>query len=159
MEYEIKLCQVTPSYMAAVRTIANAQNLAAKIRSILTESKVYEFIKDNGLEKAGHNVFIYRDAENEATPLAPGEFILEIGVQVAQPFTGDGRVICTTTPHGTAATVLHVGPYDRLGKAHNAVRSWCLANGHQLTKVSWEIYGDWEEDPNKLCTEVFYLLK
>ena len=159
MEYEVKLCQVTPSYMAAVRTIANAQNLAAKIREILAGSEVYKFLKNNRLEKAGHNDFIYRDAENEAIPLAAGEFILEIGVQVAHPFTGDGRVICSTTPQGIAATALYTGPYDRLGKAHNAIRSWCLANGHSLTRVSWEIYGDWDEDPNKLCTEVFYLLK
>jgi effector-binding domain-containing protein len=160
MEYTVKLGQVNHSYLAAIRTTANNQNLSAKIREILTASEVYKFIKDEGLEKTGHNLIIYyRDAENKTVPNHIREFVIEVGVQVARPFKGDDRVICSTTPQGTVATVLHTGPYDRLGKAHIAILNWCKENDHSVTGLNWEIYGDWEEDPNKLLTEVFYLLK
>jgi len=50
-------------------------------------------------------------------------------------------------------------PHHQLGGAHDAVQVWCRANNHPITGLSWEVYGDWEEDPQKLQTEVFYLLR
>jgi effector-binding domain-containing protein len=85
--------------------------------------------------------------------------VIEVGVQVPGPFEGDGRVVCSATPGGTAARALHVGPYDKLGDAHDAVRLWCRKNNHPIAGPNWEVYGDWNEDPNQLETEVFYLLK
>ncbi len=30
---------------------------------------------------------------------------------------------------------------------------------NQITLPYWEVYGDWDDDPSKLRTDVFYLLK
>ena len=54
---------------------------------------------------------------------------------------------------------VHYGPYDRLGAAHDAVMAWCREHGHKTALPFWEIYGDWEDDPAKLRTDVLYLLK
>jgi effector-binding domain-containing protein len=88
-----------------------------------------------------------------------GDGNIECGVEVVQPFAGDGRVFCSSTPAGMVATAAHLGPYDRLGEAHAALRTWCAEKGHALAGPFWELYGHWEDDPSKLRTDVFYLLR
>ena len=52
---------------------------------------------------------------------------------------------------------------NQLSEAHNAIRKWCAQHGHTLAGPSWEIYGHWVhawcDDPSKIRTDVFYLLK
>ena len=43
--------------------------------------------------------------------------------------------------------------------AHDAVMAWCRQHGHETALPFWEIYGDWDDDPAKLRTDVLYLLK
>ena len=88
--------------------------------------------------------------------------IVEVGAEVAEPFTGNERVHCSQLPGGPVATTVHFGPYGHLGDAHAAIREWCARNGHRFSGTSWEIYGHWEEswntDPAKIRTDVFHLL-
>jgi len=74
------------------------------------------------------------------------------------PFEREGDVRCIETPTGEVATTVHVGPYDRLGDAHNAIHAWCAANNRKIAQASWEIYGDWNDDPALLVTTIKYLL-
>jgi effector-binding domain-containing protein len=87
---------------------------------------------------------------------------VEVGAEVATPFTGHGEVVGSTTPAGSVATTTHYGPYGRLGDAHAAIRRWCADNGHTLTGPNWEVYGhwldEWNNDPSKVRTDVYYLL-
>jgi effector-binding domain-containing protein len=57
------------------------------------------------------------------------------------------------------ATVAHIGPYEKLAEAHAAMRAWCKARDCLLAGPNWEIYGDWDDDPDRLRTDVFYLLR
>lgn len=107
--------------------------------------------KHPGLRTDGHNVAIYwEDA---------GQGSVEVGVQVVRRFEATDEVICSATPSGTVARTAHIGPYNQLGAAHDAVREWCRENGREIAPPFWEIYGDWEEDPAKLRNDVLYLLK
>ena len=66
------------------------------------------------------------------------------------------------TPAGLIVTTTHYGPYGRLQQAHAAIRGWCAEQGCVPAGPSWEIYGhwqdDWNRDPSRISTEVFYLL-
>ena len=64
----------------------------------------------------------------------------------------------TATPAGKVAAALHVGPYARLRETHDAIHAWAAANKMTFAGKSWEIYGDWCDDPAKLETRVEYLL-
>lgn len=57
-----------------------------------------------------------------------------------------------------AAATTHWGDY-RLGEAHDAVVTWCRTTGHTLAGISWEVYGHWHDDPTKIRTDIFYLLR
>ena len=83
---------------------------------------------------------------------------IDFGVQVVRRFAGEGEVICTETPAGEVVMTTHVGSYDKLGAAHDAIHSWRAANGRTFAGYSWEIYGDWSDDPTRLETEIIYLL-
>jgi effector-binding domain-containing protein len=74
------------------------------------------------------------------------------------PFEGEGEVVFTQTPAGQVASTLHIGPYDTLSDAHDAIDAWRATHGRALAGASWEIYGDWNDDPEKLEVRVLYLL-
>ena len=99
---------------------------------------------------AGRHVAIYWN----------GDIRLEVCVEAKGPFREANSVVLSATPSGKVATVTHIGPYHRLGAAHDAVRQWCAANGHQLAGPSWEIYGhwqpEWNDNPALIRTDVFY---
>ena len=100
--------------------------------------------------KAGRHVAIYWD----------GTIRLEVGVELQGPFMEQGEVVRSATPGGAVAWTTHFGPYGGLGAAHQAIRDWCGANGHQLAGPNWEIYGHWlpawNSDPFEIRTVVFY---
>jgi effector-binding domain-containing protein len=112
---------------------------------------VWAFLRQNNLRTGGHNVMVYR---NEVPNL---EF--EVGVEVSRVFEPHGAVVPSHLPHGRAAHTTHTGDYAGLGGAHDAVILWCRSNGHTLTGTRWEVYGDWGPDPDKVETEVYWLLE
>jgi effector-binding domain-containing protein len=84
------------------------------------------------VRKNGHNVMLYKDD----TPH------VEVGVEVGGPFVPAGDVKPSQLPGGVVASSTHVGPISRIGETHDAVVAWCVANGHRLSRVRWEVYGD-----------------
>ena len=48
--------------------------------------------------------------------------------------------------------------YADLASAYAALDRWCEDTGRRPAGVSWQVYGDWEEDPAKRRTDVFFLL-
>ena len=83
----------------------------------------------------------------------------DFGVEVTREFAESGEVRPIRTPSGEAAVARHVGGYDGLAEAHSAIHEWSRESGRALGSTSWEIYGDWNEDPAKLETLVMYLLR
>jgi effector-binding domain-containing protein len=88
---------------------------------------------------------------------------VEIGVELDVPFSGAGEVIPSSLPAGDVATTTHFGPYPGLGAAHEAIHRWCEANDREPIRPCWETYGhwvdEWNKDPSKIRTDVYYLLK
>ncbi len=146
MGYEVTLATVESQTIAAVREHVTPADIGARFGPALDQ--VWQFVRGAGLG-TGHNVFLYDDAH-------PG--LIEFGVQVDTEFADGEVVVCSETPAGTVARTTHVGPYDQLGVAHGAVRAWCRDEGRATAGPFWEVYGDWDDDPAKLETEVCYLL-
>jgi len=116
---------------------------------------VWQFLRSQpGLRTDGHNVFLYHHPAKRSAPMD-----VDFGVEVTRSFEKAGGVYATETPAGEAATAVHVGPYDRLKETHDAIHAWAEAHDRQFAGRSWEIYGDWSDDPSKLETTVLYLLR
>jgi len=145
---------VTPQLLAAVQARVPIGGIAQAFRASLDQ--VWAFLRRHpGLRTDGHNVFLYHhDASS-----APGATVtVDFGVQVTRAFVGEGPVRCVETPAGEVATMVHHGPYERMGVTHAAVQKWCADNNRRIGDRSWEIYGDWSDDPAKLETTICYLL-
>ena len=150
MTYEIRVEQVESRTIASVRRRSRIDQLSTVVPSGCGD--VWNFIRSAGIADPGRNLAVYRNYDG-------AELDAEIGVEVASPFNSDGEVSCSATPAGTVATTVHLGPYNRLGEANDAILQWCRDNHRELAGPSWEIYGHWTDDLAKLQTDVFYLLR
>jgi len=151
MNYQIEVKQSEPTTTAIIRSRVPKEELSKFVPWACGE--VWSFARSAGLSRPGRHVALY---------LNDGQGSVEVGAEVGEPFPGNDRVQCSQLPVGRVATTVHLGPYGRLGDAHEAIREWCAQQGHRRS-VSWEIYGHWQDswnsDPSKIRTDVFYLLE
>ena len=148
MDRAVTITTVDAQPIAAISERVPIGEVGSRFREPL--DRVWNFVRTAGL-RPHHNVFVYHHDGNDDT-------LVEFGVQVDLPFADGDEVVCSTTPAGTVATAMHIGPYDELFVTHAAVHAWCAAQGKEPAGLSWEVYGDWDDDPAKLETQVFYLL-
>ncbi|SIO60914.1 GyrI-like small molecule binding domain-containing protein [Singulisphaera sp. GP187] len=151
MEYEVRLEQVGSHPLAVVRRRASSKELAKVIPDAC--GLVWSVVRTQQITGAGRHIALYWD----------DQINLEVGVELETPFAGHGEVVGSVTPAGTVATSTHFGPYNRLHETHLAIRQWCANHGYELAGPHWESYGhwtdEWNTDPAKIRTDVFYLLK
>ena len=143
---------------AAPIAVVRRRAAAGQLSRVVPEAcgTVWNALKAAGV-KGGRHISVYLSKS------ADGQIEVEIGAEVGGAFAGQGEVVGSATPAGEVATTTHFGPYNRLGDAHGAIRDWCAASGRTPAGPNWEVYGhwlpEWDKDPSKIRTDVFYLLK
>ncbi len=151
MRYQIELKLAEPIHTAVIRSHVQPQELSRFVPAACGE--VGSFARSAKLARPGRHCALYLDDKGS----------VEVGVEVAEPFVGNDRVHCSKLPAGRVATTVHFGPYSLLGEAHTAIRRWCAEQKYQLSGISWELYGHWQEswnaDASKIRTDVFHLLR
>ena len=153
MSIAVSVRTVPAIKLAAVRRQVAIGDVGAAWRPAL--DKVWEFLRTQPeLHTDGHNVFLYHHPARRDLPMD-----VDFGVEVVRAFESAGEVHATETPAGEAAVAVHAGAYDRMKETHDAIHAWSVANNRPFAGKSWEIYGDWAEDPAKLETTIMYLLK
>ena len=145
--HSIRLQDLPSIPLAVIRRRASAAELARLVPEFC--GLVWAAVKAQRV-KAGRHVAIYWN----------GDIRLEVGVELEGAFVERDPVVLSATPSGLAAFTTHFGPYGGLGAAHDAIRTWCEANGHRLAGPKWEIYGHWRDEwntnPALIRTDVFY---
>jgi effector-binding domain-containing protein len=89
--------------------------------------------------------------------LGEGEFEVEAGFPVEVLIEPEGEVEPSTLPGGPAASTWHVGPYDQMGPAYEALSAWVARHGYEPDGPAWEIYytdPHGQPDPGAWRTEV-----
>ena len=148
----VSVQSVSPRILAAVRRKVPIGGVGAAWGQALDQ--VWAFLKTQpGLRSDGHNIFLYHHPARRSDPMD-----VDFGVEVVREFARSGEVMPVKTPSGEAAVATHIGSYDRLRQTHDAIHAWAAANHRTFAGTSWEIYGDWNDDPAKLETTVVYLL-
>jgi len=152
MGYEVRVEKISKARpLAVVKTVARPEEFSRLVPKYC--GVVWNALKAKGVKGAGRHIAIYRDEVVN----------LEVGVELEKRFDGEGEVVGSSVPVGLVASTVHLGPYQKLDKAHGAIKEWCGRNGYALAGPKWEIYGhwvqEWNNDPAKIRTDVFYLLK
>ena len=140
--------QAGPRVLAAVSAVTTPERLSTDIIRLLDQ--VWPVLREQGA-RTEHNVIIYRPGEASA-------ITIDAGVEVFGDFAERGAVRRVTTPAGEVAAAAHYGEYSDMGGAYAALDQWCAANGRRQAGVTWEVYGDWDDDPAKRRTDVYKLL-
>jgi effector-binding domain-containing protein len=150
MQYDVQLENVAAIPTAVARRRASLQQLPKIIPDAC--GLVWNVLRAQQIKGPGRHITLYLD----------NQINLEVGVELASPFAGDGEVVSSTLPSGAVAKAVHFGPYNHLSAAHQAIRDWCTTRSHTLAGPNWEIYGHWIDawnaDPSLIRTDVFYLL-
>ncbi len=147
MAYEVRVEQVAPRRLAATHATVSRRRLSGEILALF--DRVWPVVRRQGVV-TGHNVVIYYAGDLETISV-------DVGVE-ASGFFASGDVNSVATPAGEVATTSHFGEYSDLAAAHEVLERWCVANGRQAG-LRWEVYGDWEENPAKRQTDVYFLLE
>ena len=139
MEYTVKILDVDAQPIAVVSGRATRTTLPARIRAVFDQFY-------SGFKSKGELNIVYYPASGSRD-----DFEIRCGVLLE---SGGNDA----TPAGKVATTIYMGPYDRMGPAHEAIHRFAREHGYKLAGASWEVYGHWNEDPSKLRTDIFYLL-
>jgi len=151
VRYQIELAYSGPIHTAVIRGRVGPQELAQFVPAACGE--VWSFVRSANLPRPGRHLALYLDEQGS----------VEAGVEVSEPFVGNDQVHCSKLPAGRVVTTVHFGPYSLLREAHTAIHEWCAGQQYQLSGISWELYGHWQEswnaDSSKIRTDVFHLLR
>lgn len=146
----IEIVDIEAKPLIAVQGHVQMSEIPDKIMPML--NRILEYAGERGIPEGYQSVWVYHDRENDG-------FDVDIGVLVDAPMETDGDVVMIQTPGGRAVHTVHTGPYDQIGSAHQSIFGWCRENGHERTGDAWEVYGEWHDDPAKLRTDIYHLLK
>ena len=146
MDYEIRIEQAVPRPLAVARGATSRAELGGSILKLL--DSVWPVLRQQSV-KTGQNVVVYLGGLDH----------IEAGVEVFGDFLEAGAVRHSETPAGAVVTTAHWGEYSEMAGAYAALERWCTANGRKRSGLSWEIYGDWADDPRQRRTDIYLLLE
>jgi hypothetical protein len=120
MAYEIAIERAEPRTIASVRRRATLEQLPTVIPAACGD--VWNFIRAHGIANPGRHVAVYREGGD-------GQLDLEVGAEVAGPFTGDARIrTSAASSRDCAAAVSRTTRYsDR--------RSGCLRSAERRPRL------------------------
>ncbi|HEY4584431.1 MAG TPA: GyrI-like domain-containing protein [Acidimicrobiia bacterium] len=131
-------------YQVSSRTLQEQPTLVMTAKAAVAEipgllGKAYTAVAEragrSGRALTGPPFARYRPLDDEYA-----EFEIEAGFPVDQPAEGGGEVVASTLPGGAAAVVTHVGPYDQMKPAYEAVETWIVEHDSQPEGAPWEVY-------------------
>ncbi len=149
MPYEIQVRRLVRTPVITIRVEAPAQAIGPTMAEAF--GALFAYAESRGVHPIG--VFgRYHSTSGE-------NVVMDAGVPLPQPLPGEGRIEAGELPEGDAAVTLHVGPYDAIEPAYDAIRAWIEAHGRRASGVPWESYLTDPEtvpDPAEWRTEVVW---
>ena len=132
---------------------------AAVVRGHLTTEQIPDFLGGafgeaagaaaaQGLSLAGPPVARYSVPDE-------GRFDIEAGFPLSGAVDAVGRVQPSTLTGGTVARTTHVGSYDSVAEAYQAVDTFLTDNGYEPSGAPWECYLDEPEVENPRTEVIF----
>lgn len=152
MEYRFELLDRPAQPTLVIRTRTPVQSLPQAVGQAY--GAIMQHAGRLGLQPCGAPFVAYHNMDM-------ADLEIEIGFPFDQGVTGEGHVVAGEIPGGKAAACLHVGPYDQLGAAYEALHKWMQANGHVPTGVAYEFYLNDPQatPPAELQTQVVFPLR
>lgn len=152
-EYVIEVRRLQPRPLLSKTVICTEQEHPHAVQAAVAEVAAY--LEEYHVEPFGPPVAIYHST-------IAGLIELEVGFPLEYIFPGRGRLHESELPSGPVAWTCHVGPYETLHAAYQAISLWALQTGHELAGPPWDSYvadPTQVSDALRLVTEVYWPLK
>jgi len=130
-KYEVKIETIKAQPTMTIRFRARHDELSKKYGEVF--GKLFGYVTSKGGEFSGAPFGRYHSMTEE-------EVEVEAGLPVAKVIEGKGEIKASELPGGKVATTIHLGPYEKLGEAHEAIQAWASKNGHKPSGGVWEYY-------------------
>lgn len=134
--YQVSIEQVPQRPTAVVRATVPHDGVGPFIGKAFGE--VMQAMGAQHVHPAGEPFAQYRIAGD-------GSFEIAAGFPVSEPIVAMGEVVPMDLPAGTVAQTMHVGAYDEVNAAYEALVAWINAEGYQVAGDPWESYLDGPE--------------
>jgi len=151
MTYDIEVKDIPAQTALGVRATCEHDQIGSTLGPLYM--RVGAAVTEQNLDMAGAPFCVYEEWREIDCDLLGG-----------CPVTGEPKVMGDVVPYTLggcpAATTLHVGPYDQLGLAHEAIKVWMKENA-KSGSLAWEVYIDDPESvpPDALKTIVAWRLE
>lgn len=136
MTYEIESVQQPRQPYVAVRATVRLDAIGEAMGPL--RGRLFGWLGSHGIEAAGAPWTRYLD-------VGVTEVELEVAAPVRETMTAEGPVIAGVVPGGSVVRTLHVGPYERLPEAYEAVNAWMAEHHVQPAGAMWEVHLDGPE--------------
>lgn len=107
----------------------------------------YAWLSGSDVKQVGQNYAVYRNT--------PDGMYMRVGFPVSASFDDTESVQCLELGGGEAAHTTHRGDYGGIPGGYDRLTAWCNEQALTLSGFNWEVYGDWDDDPAKLVTDIY----
>lgn len=152
MSYECKIVDQPAQPVASIRTHASVQNLSQVLGQCY--GAVAQYLGQIGQFPAGDPFAAYYNMDMQ-------NLDLEIGFPVASKIPGKDAIQPGEIPGGKSVICMHIGPYDKIAAAYEAMDQWMKANHVEPSGVCYEFYlnDPQQTPPEALETRIMFPLK
>lgn len=131
--YDVKIKLVAPQPILSIHAATSLAGMDAAMPLAIEE--LYTYLEYRGISAAGPDFCAYPYPEG-----CTDAFAATACVPVESPIEGEGRVVADVLPASPVAYTVHIGPYEELHLAFEAVLKWIHEHGHEITGPLREIY-------------------
>ncbi len=153
--YDVKVKTIAAQPILYIRAATSLAGMDGSMPLAIEE--LYAYLERRGIPAAGPDFCAYPYPEG-----CTDDFAADACVPVESSVEGEGRVAVGVLPAGPVACTVHVGPYEELHLAFEAVLTWIHEHGHDITGPLREIYriGPRSEmAPDEYVTEVVWPIR
>ena len=142
--YEVGTEVVEARPVVEVRVEVAPNELSRKFAEVF--GAIYPYVAEQGATPSGAPYGCYHE-------FGPDRVVVDIGVPVSQALPPSGDLKSTELAAGPIAFTTHVGSYQHLQRAHDAVKRWIDRNGKRVLGVPCDQY---EVGPGQVSEESRY---
>ncbi|GAA2092545.1 hypothetical protein GCM10009841_01560 [Microlunatus panaciterrae] len=149
MSYEVQIVDEPGRHLAVTRYSARPEEMGRLVGQAF--GTVMAYLSSKGINPSGPAVSYYT--------MVGDHFDVTSGFLVDAPIEGDRTVVPLQLPAGPVATTTHIGPYQDLGKAYEALQESARQRGLLVDTAGpmWEEYWSGPETaPEQTRTTVFW---
>ncbi len=152
MSYDCRIIEVREQPVLTIRTIAPVENLPAFFGEAY--GSIMRYLEELGEQPVGMPFAAYYNLDMKALDV-------EAGFPVARTLPEKEKIRSGKIAAGKFGITLHIGSYDSVGPAYEALTDFVKQKGFEPTGVAYEYYlNDPSEDPSiKPETEIRFPLK